>query len=109
MNQQELVGAVAAAANVDPHLAQEALAEEKNDANDAVFLLFNFNRQEEAELVAVQEGRAGQGAAQPRKTSSAGAVGRAAKPHTAGQLQRRQQQQEQQQPGEALAVALTGA
>jgi hypothetical protein len=30
------VGAVAAAANVEPHLAQEALAEEKNDANDAV-------------------------------------------------------------------------
>jgi hypothetical protein len=34
MSQQELVGAVAAAANVEPHLAQEALAEEKNDAND---------------------------------------------------------------------------
>ena len=95
MNQQELVGAVAAAANVEPHLAQEALAEEKNDANDAVFLL--LKRQEEAELVAVQEGKAGQGAAQPRNTSSAGAVGRAAKPHTAGQLQRRQQQQQQQQ------------
>ena len=95
MNQQELVGAVAAAANVEPHLAQDALAEEKNDANDAVFLL--LKRQEEAELVAVQEGKAGQGAAQPRNTSSAGAVGRAAKPHTAGQLQPRQQQQQQQQ------------
>jgi hypothetical protein len=58
-----------------PHLAQEALAEEKNDANDAVFLL--LKRQEEAELVAVQEGKAGRGAAQPRNTSSAGAVGRA--------------------------------
>jgi hypothetical protein len=95
MNQQELVGAVAAAANVEPHLAQEALAEEKDDANDVVFLL--LKRQEEAKLVAVQEGKAGQGAAQPRNTSSAGAVGRAAKPHTAGQLQRRQQQQQQQQ------------
>jgi uncharacterized protein YjaZ len=84
MDQQELVGAVAAAANVEPHLAQEALAEEKNDANAAVSLL--LKRQEEAELVAVQEGKAGQGAAQPRNTSSAGAVGRAAKPHTAGQL-----------------------
>jgi hypothetical protein len=95
MDQQELVGAVAAAVNVEPHLAQEALAEEKNDANAAVFTL--HKRQEEAELVAVQEGMAGQGAAQPRNTSSAGAVGRAAKPHTAGQLQRRQQQQHQQQ------------
>jgi hypothetical protein len=75
--------------------ARTVLAEEKNDANDAVFLL--LKRQEEAELVAVQEGKAGQGAAQPRNTSSAGAVGRAAKPHTAGQLQRRQQQQQQQQ------------
>jgi hypothetical protein len=53
-----------------------------------------LKRQEEAELVAVQEGKAGQGAAQPRNTSIAGAVGRAAKPHTAGQLQRRQQQQQ---------------
>jgi hypothetical protein len=58
-----------------------------HDANDAVFLL--LKRQEEAELVALQEGKAGQGAAQPRNTSSAGAVGRAAKPHTTGQLQRR--------------------
>jgi hypothetical protein len=47
MNQQELVGAVAPAANVEPHLAQEALAEEKNDANAAVSLL--LKRQEEAE------------------------------------------------------------
>jgi hypothetical protein len=94
MDQQELVGVVEAAANVEPHLAQEALAE-KNDANAAVFLL--PKRQEEAKLVAVQEGKAGQGAAQPRNTSSAGAVGRAAKPHTAGQLQRRKQQQQQQQ------------
>jgi transcription initiation factor TFIID subunit TAF12 len=93
---QELVGTVAAVANVEAHLAQEALAEEKNDANAAVFLL--LKRQEEAELVAVQEGKAGQGAAQPRNTSSsAGAVGRAGKPHTAGQLQRRRQQQQQQQ------------
>jgi hypothetical protein len=54
---QELVGAAAvAAANVEPHLAQE-----KNDANAAVSLL--LERQEEAELVAVQEGKAGQGAA----------------------------------------------
>jgi hypothetical protein len=90
IDQQELVGAVEAAANVGPHLAQEALAEEKNDANAAVFLL--LKRQEEAELVAVQEGKAGQGAAQPRNTSSAGALGRAAKPHTAGQRQRQQQQ-----------------
>jgi hypothetical protein len=37
MDQQELVGAVAAAANVEPHLAQEALAEEKNDANARSF------------------------------------------------------------------------
>jgi hypothetical protein len=51
-----------------------------------------LKRQEEAEFVAVQEGKAGQGAAQPRNTSSAGAVGRAAKPHTAGQRQRQQQQ-----------------
>jgi hypothetical protein len=58
MNQQELVGAVAAAANVEPHLAQEALAEEKNDANAAVSLL--LKRQEEAELVAMQEGKAEQ-------------------------------------------------
>jgi hypothetical protein len=63
MNQQGLVGAVAAAANVEPHLAQNALAEEKNDANDAVFL--SMKRQEEADLVAVQKGKAGQGAAQP--------------------------------------------
>jgi hypothetical protein len=42
----------------------------------------------------VQEGKAGQGAAQPRNTSGAGAVGRAAKPHTAGQRQRQQQQQQ---------------
>jgi hypothetical protein len=66
MDQQELVGAVAAAANVEPRLAQEALAEEENDANAAVSLL--LTRQEEAELVAVQEGKAGQGAAQPRNT-----------------------------------------
>jgi hypothetical protein len=46
MDQQELVGAVAAAANVEPHLAQEALAEEKNGADAAVLLL--LERQEEA-------------------------------------------------------------
>jgi hypothetical protein len=56
MDHQELVGAVAAAANVEPHLAQAAVAEEKNDANAAVSLL---KRQEEAELVAVQEARQG--------------------------------------------------
>jgi hypothetical protein len=55
------------------HLAQEALAEEENDANAAVSLL--LKRQDEAESVAVQEGKAGQGAAQTRNTSSAGAVG----------------------------------
>jgi hypothetical protein len=59
MDQQELVGAVAAAANVEPHLAQKTLAEEKNDANAAVSLLL-LKRQEEAALVAVQEGKAGQ-------------------------------------------------
>jgi hypothetical protein len=57
MAEQELVGVVAAAGNVEPHLAQEALAEAKNDANAAVSLL--LKRQEEAELVAVQEGKAG--------------------------------------------------
>jgi hypothetical protein len=57
MDQQELVGAVAAAANIEPHLAQEALTEEKNDANSAVSLL--LGRQEGAELVAVREGKAG--------------------------------------------------
>jgi hypothetical protein len=76
-----------------PHVAPESLVEEMNDANAAVSLL--LKKQEEAELVAVQEGKAGQGAAQPSKTSRAGAVGRAAKPHTAGQRQRQQQQQQQ--------------
>jgi hypothetical protein len=69
-----------------------------NDANDAVFLL--LKRQEEAELVAVQEGKAGQGEAQPRNTIPAVLelwVVPPTKPHTAGQLQRRQQQQQQQQ------------
>jgi predicted metal-binding transcription factor (methanogenesis marker protein 9) len=40
------VGAVAAAANVEPHLAQEALTEE-NDANAAVSML--LKRQEKVE------------------------------------------------------------
>jgi hypothetical protein len=39
MDQQELVGEMAAVANVEPNLAQEALAEEENDANAAVLLL----------------------------------------------------------------------
>jgi hypothetical protein len=58
MDLQELVGAVAAVANVEPNLAQETLAEEENDANAAVFLSLK-KRQEEAKLVAVQGGRQG--------------------------------------------------
>jgi hypothetical protein len=61
MDLQELVCVVAAAANVEPHLAQEVLAEENNDANAAVPLL--LKRQEEAKAVAVLESKAGQGAA----------------------------------------------
>jgi hypothetical protein len=44
---------------VEPHLTQEALAEEEKDANAAFPLL--LKGQEEAEAVAVQEGKAGQG------------------------------------------------
>jgi hypothetical protein len=52
---------------VQSALAQKALSEEKNDANTAVSLLLKM--QEEAELVAVQEGKAGQDAAQPRNAA----------------------------------------
>jgi hypothetical protein len=121
---QELVATVASVAGVEPYLVQEALAEEENDAGQrcgltvaqkegrgrgsrsahaAVFLL--LKRQEEAEAVAVQEGKAWQGAAQPRKISSAGAVGRAVKPHIVGQ---RQLQQQQQQSGKVGAQSLAG-
>jgi hypothetical protein len=53
------------AADVERNVAQEALAEEENDANAAVFLL--LKRQEEAKAVAVEEGRAG---ARARRSTS---------------------------------------
>jgi hypothetical protein len=95
MDLRALLGVVAAAASVEPNRAnesQEMLAEEENDANAAFLLL--LKRQEEAQATAGRECKSGQGAAaQPRKTSSAGAVGCAAKPRVVGQRQRQEQQQ----------------
>jgi hypothetical protein len=81
MDQQELVGAVAAEANVEPHLAQEALAEKENDANAAVSLL--LKRQEEAEFAAVQEGKAVlQGSGSGSSSSSSSSSSRARSTNT---------------------------